>query len=86
MVIMMIESSSLGAIGAFGSFEFDLLLALSHPPCIVKRCSLAAMCMNVCILSIARFVFSLASYQVANNVLLIFVIMYPKYGFAHKLA
>jgi hypothetical protein len=85
-MIMMIESSSLGAIGAFGSFEFDLLLALSPPPCTIKSCSLARMCMNVCILSIARFEISLAFCQVASNVLLIFVIMYSKYGFAHKLA
>jgi len=56
------------------------------PPCIVKRCSLATMCMNICILSIADFVISLVFCQVVNNVLLIFVIIYPKYGFAHKLA
>jgi hypothetical protein len=86
MVIVMIESSSLGAIGAFGSFEFDLFLPFFPPQCTIKRCSLATMCMNVCILSIARFEISLASRQVASNVLLIFVIMYPKYGFAHKLA
>jgi hypothetical protein len=31
MEVVMIESSSLGAIGAFGSFEFDLVLTFSPP-------------------------------------------------------
>lgn len=71
--------------------HLSLIVSLPSPPyayikLIAKKCSFAATCLCIHILSIVHFLVSLVACQATNNVLSKFIVLYLEYGFAHKLA